>query len=187
MATIQELNAQKEQLAQQLATLERQIADAQKGQRQEAIARVKALMAEYGLTAADLAGRAPTAPKAEGGKKVAAKYRDPATGKTWTGTGKPPAWIAEAKNRSKFLIEPVAASQETASAAAKPKAPATKAVRGAKPATVKAAKVTKAPMATKVAARKGAGKKAAAKTLVDAASAMSSTVDAASTPAPTGG
>lgn len=98
MATIQELNAQKEQLAQQLATLERQIADAQKGQRQEAIARVKALMAEHGLTLADLggagsSGRAPKAAKEP--SKVAAKYRDDA-GNTWSGRGLKPRWLTAA-------------------------------------------------------------------------------------------
>jgi len=34
---------------------------------------------------------------------VAPKYRDPATGKTWTGRGKAPKWI-DGKDRSKFLI-----------------------------------------------------------------------------------
>jgi hypothetical protein len=32
------------------------------------------------------------------------KYRDPKTGKTWTGRGKPPTWIAGAKNRDAYLI-----------------------------------------------------------------------------------
>jgi len=181
-----------------LAAIRKQIVELQK--KADAIAKAEAraaaqtvreLIARHNLTADDVGlSGAPGKRKDKAVKPKAPgvpKYRDPATGKTWTGTGKPPAWIAGAKNRSKFLIESEAASQETASAAAKPKAPAPKAVRGAKPATVKAAKVTKAPMATKVAARKGAGKKAAAKTLGDAASAKSSTVDAASTPAPTGG
>jgi DNA-binding protein H-NS len=35
---------------------------------------------------------------------VAAKYRDPASGATWSGRGKPPAWIA-GKDRTKFLID----------------------------------------------------------------------------------
>jgi DNA-binding protein H-NS len=39
-----------------------------------------------------------------------AKYRDAATGKTWTGRGKPPTWIAGAADRSQFLIDPQAAS-----------------------------------------------------------------------------
>ena len=43
------------------------------------------------------------------GAKVAPKYRNPATGDTWTGRGRAPAWIKEAeekgKSRDKFLIK----------------------------------------------------------------------------------
>jgi DNA-binding protein H-NS len=35
------------------------------------------------------------------------KYRDPKTGATWSGRGTAPAWLADAKDRSKFLIENV--------------------------------------------------------------------------------
>ncbi|MFM0062925.1 H-NS histone family protein [Paraburkholderia aspalathi] len=34
---------------------------------------------------------------------VAAKYRDPDSGATWSGRGKPPSWIA-GKDRTQFLI-----------------------------------------------------------------------------------
>ncbi|PMS31268.1 H-NS family nucleoid-associated regulatory protein [Trinickia symbiotica] len=34
-----------------------------------------------------------------------AKYRDPETGATWSGRGRAPAWLANAKNRAEFLIE----------------------------------------------------------------------------------
>jgi DNA-binding protein H-NS len=34
-----------------------------------------------------------------------AKYRDPASGKTWTGRGKPPLWIAGVEDREPFLIK----------------------------------------------------------------------------------
>lgn len=37
-----------------------------------------------------------------------AKYRDPETGATWSGRGPAPAWMANAKDRAKFLIEPTA-------------------------------------------------------------------------------
>lgn len=39
-----------------------------------------------------------------------AKYRDPKTGKTWSGFGKTPTWMANAKDRSEFLIAPNAAN-----------------------------------------------------------------------------
>lgn len=98
MTSIQDLLAQK-------AALEKQIAEAQRAARTEAIAKVKALMAEYGLTAADLAGKAPTAPKAEGSKKVAAKYRDPASGQAWTGRGLKPKWLQAALASGKQLSD----------------------------------------------------------------------------------
>src|SRR4029453_6995236 len=40
-----------------------------------------------------------------------AKYRDPETGKTWTGRGKPPNWIAAAKDRTPFLIDESASAK----------------------------------------------------------------------------
>ena len=88
-----------------------------------AAAKVKALIAQHGLTADDLGMPGATTkgggkvkvksvgPKAAGSKRVGiAKFQDPKTGKTWTGVGKPPAWIAGAKNRDKFLIATTAAN-----------------------------------------------------------------------------
>jgi DNA-binding protein H-NS len=89
MSTLNDLLAQK-------AALEKQIADAQREERGSAIAKVKALMTEYGLTLADLSTRAPsTAPRKATGK-VAAKYRNPATGDTWSGRGLKPNWLRAA-------------------------------------------------------------------------------------------
>ena len=45
-------------------------------------------------------------------------YRDPKSGKTWTGRGKPPNWIAKAKDRSAFLISNDAAAGSPAVEAA---------------------------------------------------------------------
>jgi DNA-binding protein H-NS len=62
-------------------------------------------MAEHGLTVADLAvatARKTRGPnKAKGndgrvGKPVAAKYRHPSTGDTWSGRGLKPKWLAAA-------------------------------------------------------------------------------------------
>lgn len=97
MSTIQELLAQR-------ADLEKRIAEAQRAAKSDAIAKVKALMAEYGLSAADLAGKA-AAVKAEGGKKVAAKYRDPASGQTWSGRGLKPKWLQAALASGKSLSD----------------------------------------------------------------------------------
>lgn len=109
--TLSDLLAQK-------AALEKQIADFQKEKRGEAIAKVKALMAEYGLTAADIVGgrpaKAPAAPAAApaparkskaAGKKVAPKYRNPATGDTWSGRGLKPKWLVAAMAGGKTLAD----------------------------------------------------------------------------------
>ena len=89
MASLQELMAQR-------AALEKQIEETQQRERSDAIAKVKSLMADYGLTIADLSGRAKGVPKAP--SKVAAKYRNKATGETWSGRGLKPKWLQAAIN-----------------------------------------------------------------------------------------
>lgn len=111
--TLSDLLAQK-------AALEKQIAEFQKEKRGEAIASVKALMAEYGLTAADIVGGRPTKAPASAapaspaapakkskaaGRKVAAKYRNPATGDTWSGRGLKPRWLVAAIAGGKTLAD----------------------------------------------------------------------------------
>lgn len=87
MPTLQELLSQR-------AELEKQILETQRAERAEAIAKIKALMAEYGLTLADLSSRAAAAPKtAAGGRKAPVKYRNAATGDTWSGRGLQPNWL----------------------------------------------------------------------------------------------
>lgn len=100
MSTLSELLAQK-------AALEKQIADTQREERAAAIAQVKTLMAQYGLTLADIgsSGRAAAAPRTGGGAKVPAKYRDPATGATWSGRGLQPRWLREALANGRSLAE----------------------------------------------------------------------------------
>lgn len=96
------------QLIEQKAALERQIADAQREAKSTAIAQVKALMAEHGLSVADLATRAPVAApkaKAAGGTKVAVKYRHAATGDTWTGRGLKPKWLKAQLDAGKQLSD----------------------------------------------------------------------------------
>ena len=71
-----------------------------------AISKVKELVAAHSLTHQDIFGGAKRGPKAKGpkaGGTVAPKYRDPATGATWTGRGKAPKWI-DGQDRSKFAI-----------------------------------------------------------------------------------
>jgi DNA-binding protein H-NS len=96
MSSLQDLLSQK-------AELERQISEARRTERGEAVAKVRALMAEHGLTAADLVAKASSPRASTSGRKVAAKYRDPSTGQTWTGRGLKPKWLAAALESGKQL------------------------------------------------------------------------------------
>jgi DNA-binding protein H-NS len=91
-------NASINELIAQRAALDKRIADAQREQRGEAIQKVRALMSEYGLTLADVGakgGGTVAAPKKSTGK-VAAKYRNKATGDSWSGRGLKPKWLTAA-------------------------------------------------------------------------------------------
>jgi DNA-binding protein H-NS len=96
MTTLAELIKQKE-------ALEAQITNTRQSELADAIRKVKALVAEHGLTQKDVFGGLKGAKKSSGGGKVAAKYRDTSSGQTWTGRGKAPKWI-DGQDRSKFLI-----------------------------------------------------------------------------------
>ncbi len=96
MATYQELQAQ-------IAELTIQAEQIRKQEIASAIAQIRSLMKEYNITIKDLS-KAPRFPASERGV-VPPKYRNPETGKTWTGRGKPPKWIAEAKDREQYLIK----------------------------------------------------------------------------------
>ncbi len=91
------------ELLAQKAALDKQIEQTQRDERQQAIAQVKALMAEYGLTAADLTARSAT--KTSVAKKVAAKYRNKATGEAWSGRGLQPRWLKAALAGGKKLTD----------------------------------------------------------------------------------
>ena len=86
MSTLNELLAQRE-------ALDQQISQPKERERGEAVAKVKSLMSEYGLTIADLSMRTPQPAKVS---KVAAKYRNQATGETWSGRGLQPKWLKAA-------------------------------------------------------------------------------------------
>ena len=92
------------ELLKQRQDLEQQINEARTRELADAVAKVRSLIDEYGLTNEDVFP-AKGARKAHGttGAKVAPKYRDPQTGATWSGRGKPPLWIAH-KDRSLFVI-----------------------------------------------------------------------------------
>lgn len=107
-------------LKKQIEALQKKADAIRKTEMAEAIKKIKQLIGQYGLTAQDvgLEGKASRV-NAKGRAKAAsptkpagiAKYSDPQSGKTWTGHGKPPNWIAGVVDRSKFLIEGQASDQ----------------------------------------------------------------------------
>ncbi|PZP36476.1 MAG: histone family protein nucleoid-structuring protein H-NS [Roseateles depolymerans] len=86
------MSSLKELLAQR-AALDEQINETKDRERSEAVAKIKTLMSEYGLSIADLSVRTPKVVKVS---KVAAKYRNQATGETWSGRGLQPKWLKAA-------------------------------------------------------------------------------------------
>ena len=92
-------------LEQQHAEVAAQLAAAKAEHRTKAIAEVKAVMAEHGLTLADVGG-ALSAVKAAGKKTgpVAPKYRNTA-GDTWTGRGMKPKWLTAALANGMSIAE----------------------------------------------------------------------------------
>ncbi|REG49632.1 DNA-binding protein H-NS [Paraburkholderia sp. BL6669N2] len=112
MATLEQIQAKLRKLQAQAEVLLAKKA-------QTAVDRIRALMLEHGLTTADIEANAKPG---RGGKRLAtgtggkqrvatevkakgdAKYRHPKTGATWSGHGRAPAWIADAKDRTRFLI-----------------------------------------------------------------------------------
>ncbi|MFM0132772.1 H-NS family nucleoid-associated regulatory protein [Paraburkholderia sediminicola] len=113
MATLKQIQAKLKRLQAQADALLAKKAQA-------AVDQIRALMLRHGLTTADIENNATAARVAKGQKvsaaagktrivggvkvKAAPKYQHPKTGATWTGHGRAPTWIAEAKDRNKFLI-----------------------------------------------------------------------------------
>ena len=127
---------------------------------------IRKLMDEHGLTTADIdahsstkkprgrpagtTSKAKSKGKAADNGKLPAKYLNPKTGATWSGWARPPLWIKDVKDRTKFLIGGHSESNAEASAT--------------KPASKKAAKkVSGKKVAVKTLSANAPAKKAAAK------------------------
>lgn len=130
MASYNELRAQ-------IAALEKQAEQARAAEIEAALKTVRTLIKEHNLSIADIGKKVfadVTGKKGSGGKP--AKYRDPATGATWSGYGKRPRWISAAMKEGRgdeYLID---------------KAPSKPAAKVAKPVGAKKAAAKKAPAKT---------------------------------------
>jgi len=84
----------------QREALDKQIEALKNEERGDAIDWIREQMALYGMEPEDLAER--RGPRKQSGP-VAAKYRDPVSGATWSGRGRAPLWLAD-QDRDKFVI-----------------------------------------------------------------------------------
>ena len=92
------------ELLQQREDLEKKISEARRTEMTGALSQVRTLVEEFGLTAQDVFPTSKVrSASSTSGTKVAPKYRDPATGQTWTGRGKAPKWIQN-QDREQFVI-----------------------------------------------------------------------------------
>ena len=90
-----------ENLVAQREEIEKQIAEIRAAEQADALERVRNLIRLHGLQVTDVFERkGATKPAA---RKVAPKYRDPATGSTWAGRGRAPAWF-DASRKHLFEI-----------------------------------------------------------------------------------
>jgi DNA-binding protein H-NS len=94
-----------EELQAKIADLQAQAAKVKEEEKEQSIAMARTMISAYGITAKDLGldkmVKAKSGPKV--GNKVSPKYRDPASGATWSGRGKTPRWI-NGSDRSQYSI-----------------------------------------------------------------------------------
>ena len=122
-----------EAIQRQIAKLQAQAAKMESAQgvaKKKSIAKVMAFMNKLGISVTDLKGAEPVKPAKGGGKpsatkaprpgnrsKVAAKFRHPDSGATWSGRGLPPKWLADeivaGKSKDQFLIHQAPATHLT--------------------------------------------------------------------------
>ena len=79
-----------ETLIEQRASIDKQIEEAKKSARKDAVKTIKELMAKHELTIEEITRTGNGA-----GTKVPPKWQDPVTGAKWTGRGRSPAWFNE--------------------------------------------------------------------------------------------
>jgi DNA-binding protein H-NS len=92
------------QLRAQQEALNKQLAEAKERETLLVLNEIVQKMGEYGISVSELTGRKVGVQANE----LAARYRDPESGSTWSGRGRAPAWIA-GKDRNEFLVDKRAA------------------------------------------------------------------------------
>lgn len=98
MSTLGQLQQQIKEAEAKVNELRLKLDEERKIEKTQAIAAARALIKDHNLTAQELglSGKSPAKQATQDDRRttVAAKYKDPVSGKTWTGRGKTPAWLA---------------------------------------------------------------------------------------------
>ena len=87
----------------QIAKLQALAESARQAEINDAIKKIKELMQAHGVTVADLSS-ARSAKPAKDKATVAAQFKNPETGETWTGRGRAPRWL-DGKDREAYRIK----------------------------------------------------------------------------------
>lgn len=90
-----------QEYAAKIAELQQLAEEARKNEIAGAKAQIAAIMKEYKLTLADLGAGKAQSTKVRA--PVTIKYRNDATGDTWTGRGRAPKWL-EGKDKDPYLV-----------------------------------------------------------------------------------
>ena len=93
---LQDLIAQRDQIEKEIGAL-------QEAHKAQALAEVKKLISEYDIQPGDIFPSDKKRASRGASQKLEPKYKDPQTGKTWSGRGLPPAWI-RGQDYTKFAI-----------------------------------------------------------------------------------
>lgn len=88
----------------QIANLQSLAAQARQEEIDEARQQIRRLMQKHNLQLEDLASKEKSPSSGKKKQAVAAKYRDPASGSTWSGRGRSPRWLG-GRDKGDFLIE----------------------------------------------------------------------------------
>jgi DNA-binding protein H-NS len=93
-----------DQLRKQQEEIDRRIKEKQSAEKQAVIDQIVSVVTEYNIPVEELVEALGGTKNRRKGSKAKAKYRDPASGVTWSGRGKEPSWIKGAADRTPFEI-----------------------------------------------------------------------------------
>ena len=94
------------ELLEKKAALDAEIEAVRRAEMGAAIERARALVAEFQMSERDIFGGSRSSASSSATKvrkAIAVKYRNPATGESWTGRGTAPKWI-DGQEREQYLI-----------------------------------------------------------------------------------